>query len=183
MANYTPLFDANGKRDKARRFVNEKDSKDIISRRQHDNLTGAIASRPSSGKRFKPESIPSKVVSAVKREVPITQTGGKKAVRGVKIRKPPSRYSADIQTFAKKHNMKAGDVRKDPQFKLLNKDFSRKAKQRDALINEIALKNRKKEDATNLIEKKNELDEELGHLARELGRKKPEDFSPFGQTP
>src|SRR5882757_2780086 len=119
MANFKALF-INGKRDKARRYVDATNPNNIISRRQHDNVTGKIATRPSSGKRFKAESIPSRIASTVKRDLPITQTGGKRAVQGKKIQKPPSRYSSDIKTFATKHNMTPSEVRKDSQFKLLN---------------------------------------------------------------
>lgn len=179
-SHYKALF-INGKRDKARRY--ESGNGSIISRRQFEKASGLLANRPSSQPKSALKKIATSVVSKVTgREVPVTQTGGKKAVRGVKISRPPSRYSADITNFAAKHNMKKGGVRKDPQFKLLNKEFSAKAKQRNVLINEMALKQRKKEDASKLIEQKNKVDEDLGLLARELGRKKPTDFTPFGQT-
>lgn len=53
---FIPLYDDSGKRDKARRYVNEKNPSDIISRRKFDALSGALAKRPSSGTRFNPLS-------------------------------------------------------------------------------------------------------------------------------
>ena len=97
--------------------------------------------------------------------------------------KAPTRYQADIANYARKHNMSKQQARTDTQFKMLNKEFSSALKEREKLINAILEATRHHKDATDLINKKNILDERLGHLAREIGRKKPDDFVPFGQTP
>lgn len=168
---FIPLY-VDGKRDSARRYVDESNPSNIISRRQFDNLSGKIAVRPSSGKRFIPQV-----------DNLATTTTNKQQVSTKLSSKPPSRYATDIDNYARKHNMRKQDARRDPQFKLLNKEFSQKLKKRDALINEIEFRKRKKEDASNLIKQKNDLDEQLGHLAREIGRKRADDFSQFGSTP
>jgi hypothetical protein len=166
-SEYTPLF-TNGKRDKARRYENRQG--DIISRRQYEKASGLLSHRPSSQPKGK--QVPS---------IPPTPRG--KAVKGVKIEKPPSRYSADIANYAKKYGLTKQQARGDFTFKLLNRQFSQKLKQRDKLINEIALGQRKKQDVSGLIAQKNDLENQLGEIARQLGRKKPSDFTPFGQTP
>lgn len=168
---YIPLFDENGKRDKARRYIDENNPlAQPVSRRKAETLLGKLANRPSSGKHFNPQ-----------KELETTTTN-KKQVPSKLSSRTPSRYSRDIDNFAKKHNMRKQDVRRDPQFKMLNKEFSQKLKQRDKLINEINFKIRKREDVSELMEKKDELTEQLGHLAREIGRKRSDDFSEFGST-
>lgn len=166
-SDFTPLF-INGKRDKARRYVSKSDDTVKVSRRQYEKASGLLANRPSS----QPKS----------KQVP-TPTPRGKAVKGVKIEKAPSRYSADISNYAKKYGLSKQQARSDFTFKLLNRQFSQKLKQRDTLINEIALGQRKKQDVSSLIAQKNNLENELGNIARDLGRKDASDFTPFGQTP
>lgn len=117
MATYKELF-INGKRDKARRFYEVGDPTKLISRRKHDTITGKIASRPSSGKHFKPTT------SSVPKSPKVTQIvpGG---TPGGKLKE----YKSRVKAYSGTHNMTFAQTRSSKTFQGLNAQTRKKGKE------------------------------------------------------
>lgn len=210
MATYKELF-INGKRDKARRFYEVGDPTKLISRRKYDTITGKIASRPSSGKHFKPTTSTHKGVS-VPKPSKVTQIvpGG---TPGGKLKE----YKSRVKAYAGTHNMTFAQTRSSKTFQGLNTQTRKKGKDlekreeklraslkdkgftgqsnfdklnRNAYI-EIAskisdsdtLSPKEKEQLLNEMDKIREQRDELGELYRKIGIKDANDFTAFGDTP
>lgn len=104
IGGYQPLYDENGKRDKARRYYNDESNR-VISRREHDERL--------QGKSFE-------------------QKARERKEQGTILSTGMQRYNRNLETYAKSSGKTIRQVRRDPEFikynKMLNTELAKRGR-------------------------------------------------------
>jgi hypothetical protein len=96
IGDFQPLYNANGTRDKARRYYDPSNPDKLISRRQFEQAQG--------GKTFE-------------------QKAKERKQEGTILSRGQSQYNRNLETYAKSTGKTIKQVRRDPEFMKLNKMY------------------------------------------------------------